>query len=157
MQDMYLSRLFYASTATENFNALEFSKILAAGRKNNAALGVTGTLCYENNYFLGCLEGERANINLIFNKIADDPRHSELQLLELREIGSRYFEQYLTIFDTRGIVEHVVNASGIREFNPYLLDGESLTRAFRNVVETPEATLRPKPKRNALLGWLKWS
>ncbi len=145
--DIYLSRLFYASTATEQCTPDEVNKIVIVGRQNNAALNVTGTLCFENNYFLGCLEGSRENINYVFNKIVLDKRHNEIHLLELREISHRYFEQYLTTFNPKDIVEYVANQNGIHEFNPYLLDSDSLAEAFGNVIETSQTLTKPiQPK-----------
>ncbi|WP_353571187.1 BLUF domain-containing protein [Candidatus Albibeggiatoa sp. nov. BB20] len=149
--DIYISRLFYASTATKKCTPEELHKIINAGRQHNSLLDVTGTLCYENNYFLGCLEGSREHINSIFNKIADDERHAEVHLLELREISHRYFEQYLTTFNPQDIVEYVADQNGIKEFNPYLLDGDHLEEAFNNVTETPEVLSKsapPKPKKS---------
>jgi hypothetical protein len=150
--DIYISRLFYASTATEKCGPEEIDRIINAGRQNNLALNVTGTLCYENNYFLGCLEGSRENINFIFNKIVEDKRHTEVHLLELKEISHRYFEQYLTTFNPKDIVEYVADQNGMKEFNPYLLYGDNLEEAFNNVTETPETLTKiaapPKPKKS---------
>jgi hypothetical protein len=145
--DTYLSRLFYASTATNKCTPAEIDIILTAGRKNNAALNITGTLCFENHYFLGCLEGPRENINHVFNKIVNDNRHTMIHLLELKEISHRYFDQYLTTFNPTGIIQYIINSEGVQEFNPYLLDSDTLAIAFQNVVETPQATLKPKPKK----------
>lgn len=151
--DIYLSRLFYASTATAKCTPEEVGKIVTAGRKHNAELNVTGTLCFENNYFLGCLEGARDNINFIFNKIVPDARHHEVHLLECKEISHRYFEQYLTTFNPENIIEYTANQNGLHEFNPYLLDGEQLDEAFRHVEETSETLIKaaPKPQKKGLL------
>lgn len=142
--EIYLSRLFYASTATAQCTPSEVEKIIDAGCRNNAELDVTGTLCFENNYFLGCLEGSRENINAIFNKIVDDNRHTEVHLLELKEISHRYFEQYLTTFNPKHIVKYVEDSNGIYEFNPYLLDNEHLAEAFHDTVETSETLTKPQ-------------
>lgn len=125
--DIYLSRLFYASTATDYCSPIEISKILAAGQKNNPALEVTGVLYFENNHFLQCLEGSRKNINFVFNKITDDRRHSEVQLLELKEIRYRYFEYFLIFPDAKSVVDEVMKEKKMMRFNPYLLDSRCLT------------------------------
>ncbi|MCV6638846.1 BLUF domain-containing protein [Candidatus Albibeggiatoa sp. nov. NOAA] len=143
--DIYLSRLFYASTATEKCTPQEVDKIVFEGRQHNAALDVTGTLCFENNYFLGCLEGSRKNINIIFNKIASDDRHFEVHLLELKEVSHRYFEQYLTMFNSKDIVQHLIDQNRIHEFNPYLLSSSHLNEVFRDVTETLEIATKPPP------------
>lgn len=151
--DIYLSRLFYASTATEKCTSQEVDKIITAGRQHNAALNITGTLCFENNYFLGCLEGSRDKINHVFNKIVNDDRHAEVHLLELKEVSHRYFEHYLTIFNPKGIVRYVASQNSTHQFNPYLLDSSHLNEAFNNVIESPEMVVKPAPKtKKGLLG-----
>ncbi len=138
MADIFLSRLFYASTATDNCTPIELSRILAAGQKNNPALRVTGVLYFENNYFLQCLEGPREGINIVFNKVVNDNRHSEVQLLELKEISYRYFEYYLTTSNTKTIIDKVMKESGMRVFNPYLLDSRCLSllaEGFKNITD----------------------
>ncbi len=154
MADIFLSRLFYASTATENCSPIELSKILASGQKNNPILHITGVLCFENNYFLQCLEGPRESINFIFNKVADDKRHSEVQLLELKEISYRYFEYYLTAANTKTIINKVMKESGMRVFNPYLLDSHCLSllaEGFKNIIDPSPAAAKIEnlhPKNN---------
>ena len=63
----------------------------AASKANNPALGITGVLCFSEGIFLQVLEGGRSAVNRLYNRIAADPRHSEVELLCYEEIGERRF------------------------------------------------------------------
>ncbi|MFT6154311.1 MAG: hypothetical protein ACJA1X_001663 [Bermanella sp.] len=56
---MFLTRLVYASTISENFNCDDIEGILAVARKNNKQNNITGMLCFNRKYFLQCLKGSR--------------------------------------------------------------------------------------------------
>ena len=54
---MILVRLIYTSTVTEDFVPAEIDHILKTARANNKNRNVTGLLCFNNTFFLQCLEG----------------------------------------------------------------------------------------------------
>jgi hypothetical protein len=143
MTDVYLSRLCYASTATEKCTSLQVGSILEASFRNNAELDVTGALFFGNNYFLQFLEGPRENVNFLYTKISHDDRHTNLQLLELREVGSRYFEEWsMKYVRFPHVITKILRESRLKEFNPYKLDGYAIAgiaEAFRNHYD-PEIT-----------------
>ena len=86
-----LVRLVYASRAVNTVNQDELVAILRKSKANNPALGVTGVLCYSEGIFLQALEGGRTAINALYNRIAVDPRHTQVELLCYDEIGERRF------------------------------------------------------------------
>lgn len=86
-----LVRLMYASRAVPAVDQEELVAILRKSKTNNAALGVTGVLCFSQGIFLQVLEGGRSAVNRLYNRIAADPRHSEVELLSYAEIGERRF------------------------------------------------------------------
>jgi hypothetical protein len=81
----------YASRAVPAVDQEELVAILRKSKTNNAALGVTGVLCFSQGIFLQVLEGGRSAVNRLYNRIAADPRHSEVELLSYAEIGERRF------------------------------------------------------------------
>lgn len=81
-------RLIYSSAVTRDMSLQDLKSILDRARSNNAELNICGMLCYENNYFLQVLEGERAAVTELFIEIADDPRHDDIEL-----IGFDYIEK----------------------------------------------------------------
>jgi hypothetical protein len=86
-----LVRLMYASRAVPAVDQEELVAILRKSKANNPALGVTGVLCFSQGIFLQVLEGGRSAVNRLYNRIAADPRHSEVELLSYAEIGERRF------------------------------------------------------------------
>jgi len=86
-----LVRLMYASRAVPTVNQEELVAILRKSKANNPAVGVTGVLCFSEGIFLQVLEGGRRGVNQLYNRIAGDPRHTDVELLVYEEIGERRF------------------------------------------------------------------
>jgi len=142
MSETNLSMLCYASTATGKCSSIEIGLIIDVSHHNNARLQVTGALFFGNNYFLQFLEGSRHNLNLLYNKIVRDERHENIQVLELKEIGSRCFPEWsMKYVRSPNVAAKIYRAAGLKEFNPYLLDSAALNAmalAFRNHHEPNE-------------------
>lgn len=136
MSEHYLSRLFYASTATEKYTSAELGNILRSCRKNNPALDITGMLFLGNGYFLQCLEGPRSNINSLYKKIMIDERHTQVEVLEFREVVERYFDEWtMKYVGSMKVISKILKETGQKEFNPYSIDNYTLNLmmdAFRN-------------------------
>ena len=86
-----LVRLMYASRAVPAVDQEELLAILRKSKANNPALGVTGVLCFSEGIFLQVLEGGRSAVNTLYNRIASDHRHTQVELLHYEEIGERRF------------------------------------------------------------------
>jgi hypothetical protein len=86
-----LVRLMYASRAAPAVDQEELVAILRKSKAHNPALGITGVLCFSQGIFLQVLEGGRGAVNRLYNRIAADPRHGDVELLSYAEIGERRF------------------------------------------------------------------
>ena len=86
-----LVRLMYASRALPSVNQEELLAIVRKSKANNPAAGVTGVLCFSEGIFLQALEGGRSAVNKLYNRIASDPRHTDVELLCYEEVGERRF------------------------------------------------------------------
>ncbi len=86
-----LVRLMYASRANPAIDQDELIAILRKSKANNPSLGVTGVLCFSEGIFLQALEGGRSAVNKLYNRIATDSRHTQVELLSYEEIGERRF------------------------------------------------------------------
>jgi Sensors of blue-light using FAD len=86
-----LVRLMYASRAVPAIDHEELVAILRKSKANNPANGVTGVLCFSEGIFLQVLEGGRSAVNRLYNRIASDTRHTQVELLLYEEIGERRF------------------------------------------------------------------
>jgi len=88
-----LVRLMYASRAVPAVDQEELLAILKKSKANNPKLGVTGVLCacFDSRVFMQVLEGGRSAVNRLYNRIANDPRHTDVELLSYEEISERRF------------------------------------------------------------------
>jgi Sensors of blue-light using FAD len=86
-----LVRLMYASRANESVRPEVLNAIMKKSTQNNPGAGVTGVLCFSGEMFLQVLEGGRAPVNKLYNRIAQDPRHRDVMLLSYDEIAERSF------------------------------------------------------------------
>lgn len=86
-----LVRLVYASRAVAAVDQEELVAILRKCKANNPKLGITGVLCFSEGIFLQALEGGRSAVNQLYNRIASDARHTQVELLHYEEIGERRF------------------------------------------------------------------
>lgn len=86
-----LVRLLYASRAVPAVDQEELLTILRKSKANNQPLGVTGVLCFSEGIFMQVLEGGRGPVNRLYNRIAADSRHTDVEVLCYQEIGERRF------------------------------------------------------------------
>lgn len=86
-----LVRLVYASRAVASVDQAQLLAIVRQSKANNPAHGITGVLCFSEGIFLQVLEGGRSAVNQLYNRIAADPRHTQVELMVYEEIGERRF------------------------------------------------------------------
>ncbi len=69
--DTALIQLVYVSSLTlaSRLNAAIFDEVEAHARDYNEQHGITGTLCYGNGHFLQCMEGEKAKVAALTQRI----------------------------------------------------------------------------------------
>lgn len=89
--DLDLIHCIYASAASQPFSMEEIQELLEKSRNNNAALGVTGMLLYEDGSFFQVLEGERESVAKVYTKVAADKRHQRVSKLIYEPIEERHF------------------------------------------------------------------
>lgn len=124
---MFLTRLIYASTINEDFSCNDIEHILADAREHNKKNAITGMLCFNNKYFLQCLEGSRLNVNNIYHKILNDTRHRNVVILDYKEVYKREFENWSMgyIHDSSLTASFNLKYSGNADFSPYNMPGEA--------------------------------
>jgi hypothetical protein len=86
-----LVRLLYASRAAAPLTGEIVDGILKQSREHNAALGITGLLCYSDELFMQVLEGGRDEVCELYNAIVRDTRHDHVRILSYEEICERRF------------------------------------------------------------------
>lgn len=86
-----MQQLIYVSSATPGHAPADVPAILAVSRRNNRASGLTGMLYADARRYLQVIEGEAADVEATFQRIAADPRHRAIVVLSRREIAEREF------------------------------------------------------------------
>ena len=87
---MYRSRL---TVPPENRRA-EIASILEASQRKNLDREVTGALLIWVDYVVQTLEGQEDVVRGLFEKIAGDPRHEAVTLLEAHHVDARTFGRW---------------------------------------------------------------
>lgn len=125
---MKLVRLTYISTAVQGVDEAEVKKIVAQAVEFNQTVQVTGSLFFENGYFLQILEGGRSAVNQLYNHIIQDKRHNNVQLVNYQPIVSRDFLEWHMGYVPRGrLTDLFIKKFGAtEEFLPYDMNAESL-------------------------------
>ncbi len=90
--------LVYRSVANESFELPEILSMLSKAKDYNAEHGITGCLLYHNSQFLQLLEGEKEEVELLFQKILQDPRHHSIEVIENDESDVRLFNTWSMAF-----------------------------------------------------------
>ncbi len=140
-----LVRLMYASRAVASVDQEELVAILRKSKANNPALGVTGVLCFSEGVFLQVLEGGRSAVNRLYNRIASDERHTQVELLSYAEIGERRFAGW-----SMGQVDMarlnpalLLKYSERATLDPYAVSGEVSMSLFEELVATASVVGQP--------------
>ena len=68
-------QLVYTSKRLPNCTDEEIEKILNSCKKNNAPQNITGLLLLAGDKFIQCLEGDKARVTAVYDKIKNDDRH----------------------------------------------------------------------------------
>jgi hypothetical protein len=133
-----LVRLLYASRALKDIDTTLMESVLEQSRKNNPAAGVTGILCYSGTMFIQVLEGNRREVSRLYNKIASDPRHLDVEILLFEDILERRFSNWtmgqvnLSKINTSTLLKY----SEFPSLNPYALSGKASMALLDELIAT---------------------
>ncbi|MEM9101685.1 MAG: BLUF domain-containing protein [Pseudomonadota bacterium] len=83
--------LIYYSRAIKPLTNNDVSIILEGAQEKNRERHLSGMLMFCNDIFLQLLEGERREVNHLFQSISHDARHFDIQIISVREIQMRSF------------------------------------------------------------------
>jgi Sensors of blue-light using FAD len=135
-----LVRLMYASRAVAAVDQEELIAILKKSKANNPKLGVTGVLCacFDARVFMQVLEGGRSAVNRLYNRIANDPRHTDVELLAYEEISERRFAGWSMgqVNMARLNPALLLKYSECAKLDPYAVSGKVSVALFDELVAT---------------------
>ncbi|CAM3782200.1 BLUF domain-containing protein [Parendozoicomonas haliclonae] len=92
--DNRLFNIVYTSTAKELFSDEELEDLLKVARANNSRKDVSGMLLYSDGVFMQVLEGEKDNVQQVYDIISADPRHYGVIVLSQSYIDKRSFSEW---------------------------------------------------------------
>lgn len=87
IQLVYVSRL----TLKGRVSATLFKEVERHARAYNKQHEITGILCYGNGQFLQCIEGSKAQVMALQQRICADKRHRNIEIVLLQTIDERSF------------------------------------------------------------------
>ncbi len=92
--ELDLVSLSYVSDATEEFGILALMQLVDRASRRNKSLNITGVLSFDNGRFGQILEGKPKDVELLWEAIQRDPRHSNVVSLGMKRINSRRFANW---------------------------------------------------------------
>ena len=131
-----LVRLMYVSRAAYEVSQTDLAAILKKSKASNLKLGVTGVLCLSDGLFLQVLEGGRSTVSALYNRIATDPRHCDVELLSFEEVSERRFAGWSMGHANLSRLNPalVMKYSETAQLNPYAVSGQMSMALFNEMV-----------------------
>ncbi len=103
-------QLVYISRATRPLDDPELTRLATAAARFNGGHDITGLLLHDGSRFIQALEGPPPNIDALMTRIAGDPRHDSIAIVERRTVATQQFGGWA--METR----RVRDADGARSF-----------------------------------------
>jgi hypothetical protein len=96
------------------------TEILRIARRNNSETGLTGVLLFDGTSFLQAIEGDIGHVESLYESIACDRRHENIEVIEFKPIATRayrsvpmaYVEGLWAERDTLGHLRSALVAAG---------------------------------------------
>lgn len=112
----------------------EVQTILSNSFSKNKVAHISGALVYIQGYFIQCLEGESAEMEIVFEKIQKDTRHENLVVLSKEKIQTRLFDEWSMSFVNAMAYESIVKKYFKDEaFNPYFMEKQALLQLLKEI------------------------
>lgn len=92
--DLLLSKLVYRSRAVHPISSLDLYKLALAAQSRNRTESITGLMLYDKDNFFQWLEGPAEGIERLMRSIRNDPRHTDIEILESRPADGRLFADW---------------------------------------------------------------
>ncbi|NNF18396.1 MAG: BLUF domain-containing protein [Flavobacteriaceae bacterium] len=102
--------LTYRSKALESLDYDDIDTILSTARKFNAEHNITGCLIYHKDHFVQVLEGPEEEVLPLYENIAKDSRHQNVEVISKGSKQNRNFATWSMAFQTlvNGPIDNVL-------------------------------------------------
>jgi len=125
-----LYEVLYVSTLAPRQPVSVVADIAARARVVNAELDVTGLLVFDGQRFCQQLEGPQKAVLKLIERIRNDPRHVQVEILHNGPLAQRRFQQFSLAFSTLEDVDALARMER--------LDGLVALAAFEDVCAAVE-------------------
>ncbi|MEM7342974.1 MAG: BLUF domain-containing protein [Chloroflexota bacterium] len=92
MSDLF--SIIYASASVKFFSKEDLIELLKTFKSKNMAKGITGMLLYKDGNFIQAIEGHEEDVIELYQKIVNDPRHTNVIQLGRQPIFERQFPDW---------------------------------------------------------------
>lgn len=93
-------QLKYLSVTSASTHISDLIKIIEVAIPVNAKNQISGILFFDQGYFGQIIEGPKAAVDETWNRIKDDKRHTNVELLGIQDIQQRQFPKWsMKLFD----------------------------------------------------------
>ena len=120
-----LYEVLYVSTLAPDQPTAVVAEIAAKARQVNAELDVTGLLIFDGQRFCHQLEGPQKAVLKLIERIRNDPRHVNVEVVHNGPLAGRRFQQFSLAFSTLEDVDALARLEK--------LDGQAAVAAFDEV------------------------
>ena len=118
---MPLHRAIYVSDAVGGAatSLLVQAEILGASDRNNRRDGLTGVLMRHGGRFMQAIEGRRADVDRLMDRLRADPRHENLRLLSDQDVSERLFREWpMTLVEMTPDATRVLSGATLDQLSP---------------------------------------
>jgi len=133
--------LIYHSHAASQICSKDLTKICEEAKSYNSENNITSCLLFHNNEFLHMLEGEKADIEVAFERILEDERHNNVFLVEMQPIARRMFESPI-VLDVVGCDEFKMIGSCDTDLSGFKTRPDLAQRMFMHVSNMAQSQKR---------------
>jgi predicted sulfurtransferase len=126
-----MQRLCYVSQANFSLpqDRQQLTDILSEARNFNAKNRIQGVLYFADGHFLQCLEGAPAALDGVMQKIRQDPRHQNVQIITMEENTTAIFNTWAMKFISRHhVIKLFFSELGYNSFCPQQLNRVQLNQ-----------------------------
>jgi hypothetical protein len=98
MDEQLFSTVYVSSASDQGLTDAELADILRVSRANNQRDRITGMLLYKDGNIMQLLEGPKAEVEALIEKLRRDHRHHGVQLLLEDHAAQRQFDNWAMAF-----------------------------------------------------------
>lgn len=117
--------------------------ILAASRRNNASVDVTGALMFNAGCFAQVLEGPRPAVEHTFERIQQDPRHGDVSVLSFGPVAGRAFDRWSMGFVGES-AKHAAQYRNVGDesgYDPSRMTSDAIFQTLQRLMREEEAAV----------------